>query len=235
MVGPRLCEHHRVSASTPTTGWDRDDILPEDGDLQPIHDREYRVRAYRLASDRILIRGGVRDQKPPGLYISHDPDPILVHHMVVEMEVSFPALVIERCEVTFESYPHGTCPTITEHYRSLEGVSIARGYSGRVRELFGGPRGCTHTTALLLAMGPVAVQCTWSMFSAELPEGDSPSLRMRLFEGSVDDTWRMNIGSCHEWAEDGPATRRAEAGDGFEVPVFMQRRLRDLGLVDEGS
>ncbi len=84
-------------------------------------------------------------------------------------------------------------------------------------------------------MGPVAVQCTWSMFSAELPEGESPSLRMRLFEGTVDDTWRMNIGSCHEWAEDGPATRRAEAGDGFEVPVFMQRRLRDLGLTDEAG
>ena len=48
----------------------------------------------------------------------------------------------------------------------LVGLSIARGFTHRVRELFGGPRGCTHTTALLQAMAPIAMQCFWSMRSA---------------------------------------------------------------------
>ena len=43
--------------------------------LEVIHDREYRVRAYKKSSNRVLIRGAVRDQKPPGLYFVDDPEP----------------------------------------------------------------------------------------------------------------------------------------------------------------
>ncbi|MGA1035992.1 MAG: DUF2889 domain-containing protein [Ilumatobacteraceae bacterium] len=207
-----------------------DDILPDDSDLVPIHDREYRVRAYRLAQDKILIRGAVRDQKPPGLYISHDPEPITVHHMVVELEVGYPTLTIERAQVVFQTFPHSTCSMITDHYRNLEGLSIARGFSNKVRELFGGPRGCTHTTALLLAMGPVAVQCAWSMRTFETPEGDAPALRMGFGRDPDDESWKMNIGTCHEWAEGGPAYRRAESQGDWGIPVFMRERAASFGL-----
>jgi len=41
----------------------------------------------------------------------------------------------------------------------LKELSIARGFTHKVRGLFGGPRGCTHTTALSQAMAPEAIQC----------------------------------------------------------------------------
>ena len=48
-----------------------DEIIPPDPDgLEVLHDREYRVRAFRLSSERVLIRGAVRDQKPPGVYLA---------------------------------------------------------------------------------------------------------------------------------------------------------------------
>jgi len=63
-----------------------DSILPPDpDDLEVLHDREYRVRAYRVGDDQLLIRGAVRDQKPPGLYLAEDPDPLTIHHMQVEI------------------------------------------------------------------------------------------------------------------------------------------------------
>ena len=80
---------------TPTHAFATDSILPPDpDDLEVLHDREYRVRAYRAADDRLLIRGAVRDQKPPGMYVEGDPDPLTVHHMQVELEVAFPSLEI---------------------------------------------------------------------------------------------------------------------------------------------
>ena len=144
-----------------------DSILPPDPEgLEVLHDREYRVRAYRVSDDELLIRGAVRDQKPPGLYLADDPEPLTMHHMQVDLHVAFPSAEIIAAEVVFESHPHTTCPTITGHYQGLVGLSISRGYTHKVRDLFGGPRGCTHTTALLLAMGPIAVQCFWSMHAS---------------------------------------------------------------------
>ena len=125
-----------------------------------------RVRAFRLSAERLLIRGAVRDQKPPNLYIADDDQPLTIHHMQIDLEVAFPSLEIVAAAVRFETHPHGGCPSIIDHYDGLVGLSIARGFTHKVRELFGGPRGCTHTTALLQAMAPVAVQCFWSMEAA---------------------------------------------------------------------
>jgi hypothetical protein len=206
-------------------------ILTDDpDDMQILHDREYRVRAYRKAPDLILIRGGVRDQKPPGLYLADDPEPLTIHHMQLDMEIAFPSLEIVDAGVAFETHPMGGCPSIVDQYQKLIGLSIARGFTHKVRELFGGPRGCTHTTALLQAMAPVAMQCFWSMRAA--------SARDRGIDGGVtpradDQSWRVNIGTCHMWDEDGDHVADLEAGKGFDVPVFLEGRLKKLGIDPE--
>ncbi len=195
-----------------------------------LHDREYRVRAYRKADDRILIRGAVRDQKPPGLYLAEDPEPLTIHHMQLDMEVAFPTLEIVDAGVAFETHPMTGCPTITDHYQELIGLSIARGFTHKVREIFGGPRGCTHTTALLQAMAPVAMQCFWSMRAAGARDRGVES---GVTPGLDDQSWRVNIGTCQMWAEDGDHVAELEAGKGFGVPVFLESRLQKLGIDPE--
>ena len=67
----------------------RDDQIlppPPDGAVPIVHNREYRVQSYRLSPDRILIQGALRDQKPPGMFIPDDPEPMTIHHMIVEIE-----------------------------------------------------------------------------------------------------------------------------------------------------
>jgi hypothetical protein len=200
-----------------------DAVIPADPDgLDVLHDREYRVRAYRLADDRLLIRGAVRDQKPPGLFFDDD-EPLTMHHMQVELEVAFPSLEIVDANVVFDTHPHSTCPAIVEHYRSLVGLSIARGFTHRVRELFGGPRGCTHTTALLLAMAPVAVQSLWSMRAAARPASNGPGDAARA------QALQANVDTCHVWADDGEQVADLRAGRPVEIPLTLQRRLRELG------
>ncbi len=208
-----------------------DSILPPEpeGALPILHDREYRVRAYRLSADRLLIQGAVRDQKPPGLYIQRDPEPITVHHMQVSIEVSFPGLEILAVTTHFESHPREECPTITAHYDNLIGLSIARGFTHRVRELFGGPRGCTHTTALLQAMAPIAMQCFWSMRAAEAKLGGHPDPILDARRND-DQMWRKSVNTCHVWDEHGAAVASREAGIPESAPVFLRARLAKLGI-----
>jgi hypothetical protein len=211
-----------------------DTILPaaplgDDGEpLEVLHDREYRVRAFRKRDDLLLIRGAVRDQKPPGLYVDIDPNPLTIHHMQIDLEVSFPSLEIVGATVGIEVHPHTSCTKIESHYDKLVGLSIARGFTHKVRELFGGPRGCTHTTALLQAMAPVAIQCMWSMRASQAKRSGAmaqePSPQQR------DQAWQFNLNTCHVWAEDGDQVRQLQAGGDFEPPLWATERMVELGL-----
>jgi len=219
------------------TPFDTRSILPDDdvgydgiddiGELDVLHDREYRVRAFRMSGDRLLIRGAVRDQKPPNLYIADDDRPLTIHHMQIDLEVGFPSLEIMKATVRFETHPHGGCPSIIDHYGGLVGLSIARGFTHKVRELFGGPRGCTHTTALLQAMAPVAVQCFWSMDAAESNRATEPEEPGRDRRG---ERWASNLNTCHVWAEDGELVTNLHAGGDFGIPIFIAKRAAELGL-----
>ena len=205
-----------------------DDILPPDPDLDLLHDREYRVRAFRK-DPNLLIRGAVRDQKPPGLYFGDDPNPLTIHHMQVDLEVSFPDLVIVEATVHFETHPNEECPTIGAHYDKLVGLSISRGFTHKVRELFGGPRGCSHTTALLQAMAPVAVQCFWSMMASEFQQrraaGEVSKLGSHAAERS---SWKTNLNTCHVWDENGELVEGIREGKSVPVLLFVNKRLAEL-------
>ena len=193
-----------------------------------LHDREYRVRAFRLSADRLLIRGAVRDQKPPNLYIVDDDQPLTIHHMQIDLEVGFPSLEIVAAAVRFETHPHGGCPAIIDHYGGLVGLSIARGFTHKVRELFGGPRGCTHTTALLQAMAPVAVQCFWSMDAADARHGTG--VERSDVPRSAPRRWSTNLNTCHVWAEDGELVTTSKPAATSGSPIFIAKRAAELGL-----
>ncbi|MGB0112424.1 MAG: DUF2889 domain-containing protein, partial [Ilumatobacteraceae bacterium] len=193
----------------------------------------YRVQAFRKSDDVLMLRGAVRDQKPPGLYFEGDPDPLTVHHMQIDLDVAFPSLEIVDARVEMLTHPSTTCPNILDHYTKLVGLSIARGFTHKVRELFGGPRGCTHTTALLQAMAPVAIQSTYSMRAARARSSADPAGGAEAAAPSTaqrEMAWRMNLNTCHVWAEDGEQVGLLRSGGDIETPVFAQQRMVELGL-----
>ncbi|MGI9624223.1 MAG: DUF2889 domain-containing protein [Acidimicrobiales bacterium] len=203
-------------------------LLPPEDDFELLHTRNYEVRAYRKSDREILVRGAISDAKPPGLFVVDDPEPVELHHMQVEWVVEMSTLEILSAEVTFQSHPHETCPAIAVHYRQLVGLQISRGFTKAIRDLFGGPRGCTHTTALLQAMAPAVVQATWSMVIRQAREAgavggfdsDDESHRRRL---------RTNINSCHVWDEAGDYAAAAIEGVDPGLPLPLQERLVSLG------
>ena len=216
--------------------FDAGPILPPDPDgLEVLHEREYRVRAYRRpaddGSDGLLLRGAVRDQKPPHLYVAEDPDPITIHHMQVELVVGFPDMVIHDATVLFEAHPHTQCVSIVDAYRGLIGLSVTRGFTHKVRELFGGPRGCTHTTALLLAMAPVAIQCIWSMHAFDARRtGEPMRFGAQRAPEERERSWAASLNSCHVWDEESELVADLRAGRDVGLPIPMRRRLQRLGI-----
>jgi len=203
-----------------------DTILPPppDGAVPVIHDREYRARAFYLGDMKLLVQGALRDQKPPGLFIPGDPDPLTIHHMMVAHEVQLPEMLIVGVTTHFEHHPHPACPAIIGHYDSLVGLSIARGFTHKVRELFGGPRGCAHTTALLQAMAPVAIQ---SRRGVEIHEALAAGKPHPVTEAN-DFRWERLIDTCHVWADDGEVIAARRAGEAHEQPLAIRRRRAAL-------
>ena len=214
----------------------RDDDLDHafDGiDGLPLHERQYRVRAYRREDGSLLLRGVVRDRKPGGLFFPQDDEPLTVHEMVVDLVLDATTFVITSARVVMETHPHDVCRAVEPHYDKLVGLSIARGFSARVRELFGGPRGCSHTTALLLAMAPVAVQ---SIFSTQTPDDGSQPVEgpRRMTDEHRARAMAFNINTCHVWAEDGEMATAVLNGEPHEFfPLWAKRRLAELGLDDD--
>lgn len=211
-----------------------DTLLPPDPELELLHTRTYEVRSYRKDAHTMMIRGAVRDMKPAGMMLEGDPDPLTIHHMIVEIDVTVPAMDITRAEVVFEERPHALCTHIVPHYEKLVGLSIARGFTHKVRELFGGPRGCTHVTALLQAMAPVANQSRFSLMAsgrraaaaaAGEPGGglSAPTIeqRMAMMAG--------NLNTCHVWDEDGDMVEGVRNGREHEAPLWIGKRLAALG------
>lgn len=203
-------------------------LPPDPSGLQPLHTRDYQVRAFKVDDETLILRGAVRDTKPPGLFIEDDVEPLPIHHMVVQLTVAWPSLTITDAGALFEVHPQSLCPNVAPSYEQLEGLSIARGFTSKVRALFGGPRGCTHVTALLLAMAPVAIQCNWSMRVAKSRElGDPP--RSELTPEMRELLIAPNLNTCHVWDEDSDFVENLRAGGPVEMPVQVSRRLEELG------
>jgi hypothetical protein len=197
-----------------------------DAEDELIHERVYVVRAYRHGTDQLIIRGSVRDQKPPGLYIADDTEPLTIHHMIVDLTVTVPSLEIVEAKAVLETHPHPTCKRIEDHYGQLVGLSIARGFTHKIRELFGGPRGCTHTTALLQAMAPVAIQSIWSFSMAQARDDEETPFDS---EAARQSALMANVNTCHVWAEDGQHVAGLRNGEPMDVPLWITKRFDQLG------
>ena len=204
-------------------------LFPVDTNYPLIHTRQYQVHAFRMSDTKFLLRGVVVDEKPAGLYIEDDPDPIWMHHMIVDLEIVYPTFLIEKASVEFKNHPHLGCTNITDHYKKLEGMSIARGFNAKVRELFGSSRGCTHIGALLAAMAPVAIQTGWSMRVSSVVDINDSSKSPEDFQEQRIKQFASTINTCHIWDEHGEMVSKVRRGEGIEMPLPVVRRLRDLG------
>lgn len=174
----------------------------------------------------MLVRGRLVDNRPQGLSRS-DGEPLVIHDMVVDLIVGVPGFEILKAEARMNVHPYDLCTVVLPDYQQLVGLSISRGYTRKVRELFGGPGGCSHVGALLQAMGPAAIQASWSLVTLDDDPVD------RLDEDSSDEDRQrrvaMNTNTCHVWAEGGDHITAVSLGTSLR-PDWERDRLHSLGV-----
>ena len=193
----------------------------------PIHARSYATEAFAEPDGSMRVHGRLTDTKPQGLCLA-DGTPLVIHDMALDLYIEPSTFEILRVEADMLVRPYEQCTAIIEAYQKLVGVSIARGYSRKVKELFAGPNGCSHIGALLIAMGPVAIQASWSFIklhdepAALIEVSDDPEERERRL--------RMNANTCHVWRDEGENISMIRRGERPPMPEWETHRLHDLGV-----
>lgn len=173
------------------------------------------------------IHGRLVDTKPLGLCLA-DGTPLTIHDMAIDLFVDPSTFEIVSVDAGMDVRPYDICTNILAAYEQLVGLSVARGYSRKVKELFGGPLGCSHMGALLIAMGPVAIQASWSFLKLHSPTDEL--IDEDLAPEEQERRLNMNADTCHVWRSDGVHLQEIRSGANRRRPAWEQDRLQALGL-----
>jgi hypothetical protein len=184
----------------------------------PTHRRSITIEGFDVEGGFDMI-GTLTDERPWAE--DHDAVPIL-HHMELRLHVDAESLSVTDADATMHDYPHAECPSIEPAFRSLIGLSVARGYMRAVQDRLGRERGCSHLEFLARAMGPATIQ----MISSSARRRGQTTLRT---SGNRDNSWLAN--TCHLWSVGGIGMHKVDIGvqpgsDRYPVPSVIEIRRR---------
>jgi DUF2889 family protein len=127
---------------------------------EPLHHRAIDIRGYKRDDGLYDIEGHLVDTKPYDFKLAAGVRPAgePVHGMWLRITVDRTLSIVDA-QAAMDAMPYaGDCDRIVGDYRKLVGLAIRPGYQQRLKELFGGVRGCTHITELAGALATAAFQ-----------------------------------------------------------------------------
>jgi hypothetical protein len=106
-----------------------------------------------------------------------------------------PKFKILEARASLTGTPFALCLATASRARRLEGLAIAKGFTGAALDRIAGPAGCAHLAALVIAVTPVIPQASGALATFQRQSPDE-LLRSRTGGPQVD--------SCHMWRAEGP-------------------------------
>jgi len=170
------------------------------------HDRTITISTYPAGEGHAVVEGRLVDRRLRDNYlVTGEKRPAgEIHHMVIRLLVRTDTLVIEDVETDLVAVPRTECNAVRDSLAVIKGERIVRGYSDRMKELLGGVKSCTHLVALLIAMGPAALQGIFSSRAQKPMDVASMAadpVRLKFFMDTL-------VNTCYVWREDGPELAR---------------------------
>ncbi|MGM0451597.1 MAG: DUF2889 domain-containing protein [Thermodesulfobacteriota bacterium] len=172
----------------------------KDRKREKVHSRKIDIASYTDDAGQVIVEGVLHDHCPVTRYLmtGETRAPGTIHELVIRMAVAGPQLAISDIEVEMPAVPRQECRQAVHCLDPLIGMPIESGFTIQVKQTVGGPRGCAHLVALLLAMAPAAVQGTWSAVSRKPMD---PSAYAEQALDFLTDT-------CLVWAKNGPLEKQ---------------------------
>lgn len=185
--------------------------------------RDIKIESCAIDNNHYQVRGQLTDTRTD----YQDPcKQIIVHCLVASITVRVSDNIITQAEfglpkMAFENM----CEKLPNGAELLEGVDITKGFSFKLRELYGGKRSCFHLSSLLQAMVPALMQCrSWNfdfkMMDEKLPAHQVPAAMDAMF---------YNVkNSCHAWEEHNGGISQDFKNQNYE-PMLERTAPRLLG------
>ena len=137
--------------------------LPKAAPRRLMHTRSIDCRGYEREDGLWDIEGHLTDTKSytwkdrdgHGALAAGEP----AHDMWIRITVDLDMLIHDACALT-DAGPFAPCGDITPKFQALKGRRIGRGWLKELRDIIGGPHGCTHQWELLGRIATVAYQTT---------------------------------------------------------------------------
>jgi len=156
----------------------------------PLHTRALSITLAQAGPGRLAAHASLLDLRKRGFVpVGGDLQPSgIVHHMLIDAEVDPAAGTVVRMEaaqpsVAFEAsaLTRGeSCRDVAGAIAALAGAALDAGWSRRLAEAIGGPRGCSHVLTLAQLLGPTLA---WALVRDRAVVGAAPRRRAgeRLF------------------------------------------------------
>jgi len=119
-----------------------------------IHTRDIKIATYAYDEAHIIVEGELNDGRiiPNFSHTGELYPPGNIHHMFIRLLIEIESIRIVQVEIEMPGIPHHECPETIPNFAKLEGMRVAPGFTSKVRNLIGGPKGCAHLSGLLMAM-----------------------------------------------------------------------------------
>jgi hypothetical protein len=145
-------------------------LPPSAFDRTRVHVRSVQLAGFKRADGDWDIEARLTDVKdhdyPLSSGLRRQGDP--VHDMWVRVTVDRQMNILDALACSDATPYPGYCDRIAPAYTRLIGLNLFHGFRKAVKDLYGGVRGCSHLTELLMHLPTAALQT----FASDVPDSD---------------------------------------------------------------
>jgi Protein of unknown function (DUF2889) len=163
-----------------------------------IHTRNIEISTYEYDDEHVVVEGILKDDLLIPVYVTgKEKPPYSPHHMIVQLLIECPSLIIKEINVEMPAIPYEWCKETADSPDRIKGLKIEPGFTSKVKKILGQSKRCLHLTTLIFAIIPTVMQGYWTYNARKPGDDDIPSEMINHYL----------IDTCWVWRKDGPRVK----------------------------